>query len=70
VRLKEGAIVLRAYERARVAGKSHHRQRAENGVDGAALEAEFAQVGSRKKRARRLEERGGSGCTRFIHTPI
>jgi hypothetical protein len=56
---EEGAIVLCADERPRVAGERDDWKRAEDGVDGAALEAEFAQVPAGQERARRVEEYHG-----------
>jgi hypothetical protein len=50
--------VLDANERARIAGKLDHRAGAKDGIDGAALEAELAQVGSGEERARSFEKLG------------
>ena len=54
--LDELQVLLGADQRARVAGKCDDRQRAEHGVDGAALETELAQVGPVQERSGRPEQ--------------
>ena len=56
VLLDQGEVLLGADHRPRVAGQGHHRKDAEDGVDGAALEPEIAQVSASEERAMGLEQ--------------
>ena len=66
VLLEQPAIVLGSHERAGVAGKRDDRQRTEDGVDGAALEAELAQVRAAEQSTGCLQQLGGGRSAQNI----
>ena len=59
VLLDQCEVLLGSDHRAGVAGECHDRKDAENGIDGAALEPEVAQVGAGEERAVCFDQLGG-----------
>jgi hypothetical protein len=60
--LEQRQVVAYANERSRVALEHDDRERAEDCIDGAALEAELAEVGTREQRVGFARRSAGSGA--------